>query len=71
MSRPLLWHLELVIRHIQLQCLCGTITVVQLKASLNVLKSLRPTALQVKLECLSEYRIELLDVLLHTHDVAV
>ena len=68
---PLLWHLELVVGHIELQCFCGAITIPKFKAPLNVFISCDPLTQYVELESLSKYRAELLDVLLHTHDVAV
>ena len=67
----LLCLLELIVGHIDLQCFCGAITIPKFKAPLNVFISCDPLTQYIKLESLSKYWTELLDVLLHTHDIAV
>ena len=70
-ARPRLRHLELVERHEQLHGERRSIRVPQLQAALNTLVRRRPVALNVVFEGLSEYGIELLNVLLQANNVRV
>jgi hypothetical protein len=70
-ASPWLWHLELKVRHIQLQRFCWAVVVPELQASLDVVESLKPLSLHVAFECLSEDWRKLLDVLLKTHNITV
>lgn len=70
-ASPRLRHLELKVRHVQLQRLCWAIVVPELQASLDVVESLQPLSLNVALERLPENWRKLLDVLLQADDITV
>ena len=71
MASPCLRGVETVERHVSLDRLGGTIVIPELEASLDVLEGLLPLSLNVALESLSEYGVELCDVLLESDDVTV
>ena len=70
-SCPAFRHLKLMVLHVELDSLSWSIVIPKFKTSLYVLIGSSPVSLDIKLERLSEYWVELLNVLLQSHDVAV
>jgi hypothetical protein len=68
---PVFGHDETVHAHVVLECFRGTIIVPEFDTTVNVLTGLLPFTHDVTLESLSENRVELLDMVLQTHDVTV
>ena len=57
--------------HVSLDGFCGTIVFPQFEAAFEVLESCCPVSTNVALECLPEDRVEFLDVLLKTNNIAI
>ena len=70
-SCPGLRHLKLMVLHVELDCFRWPIVIPKFKTPFNVFVSSSPVSLNIALERLPEYGVKLLDVLLHSHDVAI